>query len=92
MLPPTNLKIRFFVPQPSVSLLPIGHEVRVHCDGCPANLVAKVSYVSTEPEFTPPVIYSNENRAKLVFMIEARPAAEGGPALRPGQPVEVLAP
>jgi HlyD family secretion protein len=53
-----------------------------------------VSYVSTEPEYTPPIIYSNENRAKLVFMIEARPAAQQdpGPALRPGQPVEVMLP
>jgi HlyD family secretion protein len=49
-----------------------------------------VSYVSTEPEFTPPIIYSNESRAKLVFMIEARAAAGGAPALRPGQPVEVV--
>ena len=68
--------------------LPIGDE----CDGCPAEVSATVSFVSTEPEFTPPVIYSNENRAKMVFLIEARPADGGGAALRPGQPVEVVAP
>ena len=92
MLPPANLKVRFFVPQPSLSLFPIGREVTIRCDGCAAAIAATVSYVSTEPEFTPPIIYSNENRAKLVFMIEARPAAEGGSPLRPGQPVEVVAP
>jgi HlyD family secretion protein len=91
MLPPANLKVRFFVPEPALSQFPIGREVKVRCDGCAAPVGALVSYVSTEPEFTPPVIYSNENRAKLVFMIEARPAAEGGAALRPGQPVEVEA-
>jgi len=91
MLPPAHLKVRFFVPQPSLGLLPIGREVRVRCDACAADVTATVSYVSTEPEFTPPIIYSNENRAKLVFMIEARPAGEGS-ALRPGQPVAVVAP
>jgi HlyD family secretion protein len=50
---------------------------------------AAVSYVSNEPEYTPPVIYSNDTRAKLVFMVEARPAGEDAPKLRPGQPVAV---
>jgi HlyD family secretion protein len=92
MLPPSNLKVRFFVPEPSLSLLAIGREVRVRCDGCAADVAATVSYISPEAEFTPPVIYSNENREKLVFMIEARPTGEGGSALRPGQPVAVVAP
>ena len=65
---------------------------RIRCDGCAEPVAATVSYVSTQPEFTPPIIYSNENRAKLVFMIEARPTAEGARALRPGQPVEVRTP
>jgi HlyD family secretion protein len=92
MLPPTNVKVRFFVPQPSLSLFPVGGSVMVACDGCGNPIPAAVSYVSTEPEYTPPVIYSNEMRAKLVFMIEARPSAEAAPRLRPGQPVEVAHP
>ncbi len=48
-----------------------------------------VSYVSNEPEFTPPIIYSNETRAKLVFLVEARPSVENAARLRPGQPVAV---
>jgi len=91
MLPPANVKVRFFVPQASLSLLPIGHKLEVRCDGCAKAVAATVSYVSTEPEFTPPIIYSNDTRAKLVFMIEARPDGEGAPTLRPGQPVEVVA-
>jgi HlyD family secretion protein len=92
MLPPTNTKIRFFVPQPSLSLFPVGTTLAIHCDGCSPDVAAAVSYVSTEPEFTPPVIYSNDTRAKLVFMIEARPSGDGGRALRPGQPVTVTRP
>jgi HlyD family secretion protein len=90
LLPPANVKIRFFVPQGSISIFPIGRKMTVHCDGCAEPIGATVSYVSTEPEYTPPIIYSNETRAKLVFMIEARPAIERASLLRPGQPVEVL--
>jgi len=89
LLPPANIKIRFFIPQPSLSLFPLGTTLAIHCDGCPTDVVAAVSYISTEPEFTPPIIYSNETRAKLVFMIEARPSGDGVRVLRPGQPVTV---
>jgi HlyD family secretion protein len=89
MLPPMNVKVRFFVPQPSLSLFPVGRAISIQCDGCDKPIAAKVTYVSTEAEYTPPVIYSNETRAKLVFMIEGRPGAEGAASLRPGQPVEV---
>lgn len=91
LLAPANVKVRFFVPQTSISLFPIGRNVTVRCDGCAEPIEATVSYVSTEPEYTPPIIYSNETRAKLVFMLEARPAIERAALLRPGQPVEVLA-
>jgi HlyD family secretion protein len=90
MLPPGNVKVRFFVPQPSLGLVPIGRKLEVRCDGCANAAAATVSYVSPEPEFTPPIIYSNDTRAKLVFMVEARSAEEGAVLLRPGQPVEVV--
>ena len=89
LLPPENVKVRFFVPETVVGTLPIGKDVTLHCDGCPADLPAKVTYLSTESEYTPPVIYSNETRSKLVYMVEARPSADRAPDLHPGQPVEV---
>lgn len=89
MLPPTNLKVRFFVPQAIAGALKPGRNVVLHCDGCDADVPATVSYVNNEPEYTPPVIYSNETRDKLVFMVEARPAPDGAQRLRPGQPVAV---
>lgn len=89
MLPPTNVKLRFFVPQAVAGGLKPGRSVSAHCDGCGADVSAKVSYISEEPEYTPPVIYSNETRAKLVFMVEARPTVEQADRLRPGQPVAV---
>jgi HlyD family secretion protein len=89
MLPPKNVKVRFFVPQAVVGGLKPGRNVNVRCDGCEAEVPATVSYIATEPEYTPPVIYSNETRAKLVFMVEARPSVENAGQLRPGQPVAV---
>lgn len=92
MLPPGNVKVRFYVPETVVGALRNGQSVQVRCDGCSAPVAATISYVSNEAEYTPPVIYSNETRRKLVFLIEARPAEADAPKLRPGQPVEVLQP
>ncbi|HTP72527.1 MAG TPA: HlyD family efflux transporter periplasmic adaptor subunit [Burkholderiaceae bacterium] len=92
LLPPTHIKVRFFVPQAVAGGLKPGRNVVVRCDGCGADVAATVSYIAAEPEYTPPVIYSNETRAKLVFMVEARPAPDRAAALRPGQPVAVTLP
>ena len=82
------MKIRFFVPETALGGLALGQTLQVRCDGCADDLTAKVSYISTEAEYTPPIIYSNETRSKLVFMVEARP--DNGAELHPGQPVEVV--
>lgn len=89
LLPPGNVKLRFFVPEPVVGGLHVGQNIKVSCDGCGAALEAAISYVSPDAEFTPPVIYSREARAKLVFMIEARPSPADAARLKPGQPVDV---
>jgi HlyD family secretion protein len=89
LLPPGNVKVRFFVPELLVGGLKMGQNVAISCDGCGEAIPATITYVSPQSEFTPPVIYSNETRAKLVFLIEARPKAEETARLRPGQPVAV---
>ena len=61
----------------------------LYCDGCPAPIPARVSYIASEVEFTPPVIYSQENRARLVFLVEAKPESGAPTQLHPGQPLEV---
>src|SRR5215468_11019754 len=87
LLPPGNLKVRFFVSEATLPQIRIDDVVNVHCDGCDSGLTAKVSFIARNSEFTPPVIYSLEERSKLVFMIEARP--EQPERLRVGQPVTV---
>ena len=75
LLPPQNLRLRFYVPEPVLATFALGQTVAVACDSCPAGIEAKVSFISREAEYTPPVIFSEQERAKLVFRIEARPAA-----------------
>ncbi len=88
LLPPENIKVRFFVPEADFAALKAGDRVRVALTGRPA-LDARVSYLSPQPEYTPPVLYNRENRAKLVFMIEATFADADARDLHPGQPVDV---
>ncbi len=89
LLPPENVKARFFVPEVLLGQLTLGQAVQLRCDGCPAPIAAKVSFIAREAEFTSPLIYSKENRATLVFMVEARPSAADARKLHPGQPLEV---
>jgi hypothetical protein len=87
LLPPENVRVRFFVPQAVLPTVHIGDAVTVRCDGCASDLVARVRFISAQAEFTPPVIYSQEERARLVFRVEAIP--ERPRDLRVGQPVTV---
>ena len=89
LLPPENLEVRFFVPETLVGKLKVGQNLSVHCDGCTTDIPASITFISPQAEFTPPVIYSNENRSKLVFMVIAKPAVDRAAGLHPGQPIEV---
>lgn len=88
LLPPTNRKIRFYVPEAERARIHIGQRIAVACDQCPAGLQGEVSYIASDAEFTPPVIFSVESRQKLVYLVEARPL-DAAVALNPGQPVDV---
>jgi HlyD family secretion protein len=87
IMPPGNMKIRFFVPEPDLPKLRIGQDVRIICDNCAPDLAAKIYFIATQAEYTPPVIYSLEERNKLVFLIQARPNRPD--SLRVGQPITV---
>jgi HlyD family secretion protein len=89
LLPPSNIKVRFFVAEADFAALKAGEKVSVGIEGLPSPLEATVSYLSPQPEYTPPVLYNRDNRAKLVYMIEAVFAAGAADDLHPGQPVDV---
>ena len=88
LLPPGNIKVRFFVPEAVLPKIALGDTIAIRCDGCRDNLTARVSFISRTSEFTPPVIYSQEERSKLVYLVEAR--TDTPDKLRVGQPVTVV--
>ncbi|MCB1509883.1 MAG: efflux RND transporter periplasmic adaptor subunit [Hyphomicrobiaceae bacterium] len=88
LLPPSRIRIRFFVPQSELPTLKMGQTVAIRCDGCPPGLIAHISFISTEAEYTPPVIYGPKERARLVFRVEARP--DRPELVRVGQPVSIV--
>lgn len=92
LLPPANVKVRFFVGEQALGGLRLGQQVSIACDGCGERIAAAITFIAPQAEFTPPVIYSKESRGKLVFMLEARPAAGDATRLHPGQPVDVTLP
>ncbi|MBI5164581.1 MAG: HlyD family secretion protein, partial [Magnetospirillum sp.] len=90
LLPPDNVRLRFFLGPALIGRLTAGAPLTVACAGCPPGLAATVTVVAREASYAPPVIYSRDNKDKLVFLVEARPAAAAG--LRPGEPVTVTLP
>lgn len=92
LLPPTAIKVRFFVAETQLAQIKPGDSVTVRCDGCPAPIAARVRSVAHQAEFTPPMIYSREQRARLVYLVEAWPSEADAARLRVGQPVDVFLP
>jgi HlyD family secretion protein len=89
LLPPANVKVRFFVPEEKLPRIQTGQNVSVLFDGGKRAYLATVNYISTQAEFTPPVLYNRESRSKMLYMIEAVFNPTDAPDLRPGQPVDV---
>lgn len=88
LLPPSNIKLRFFVPEGEIATIKAGQSVQISCDQCGAPIAATITRISTQAEYTPPVIYSNSQRAKLVFMVEAKPDS-ASVSLHPGLAIDV---
>jgi len=92
VLPPGNVRLRFYVAETALGRLQRGQTVTLACDGCAARIPATIVFIADRAEFTPPVLYSKENRAKLVYLVEAKPAPADAAMLHPGQPVDVALP
>ena len=92
LLPTGNVKIRFFVPETELGRVRTGQTVSFSCDSCGAAMNATITFIADRAEFTPPVLYSKENRTKLVYLVEARPSPSDAAKLNVGQPVDVILP
>ena len=85
IIQPDRLKVIFFIPEPQRSSFAIGDNLTLSCDGCPPGLSARTSHMASDPQYTPPILYSRDQRSRLVFRAEA--TLTGGNSLLPGQPV-----
>ena len=83
IMPPGNMKVRFYVAEPDLPRIAIGDEVRITCDNCAPDLTARIYFIATTAEYTPPVIYSLDERNKLVYLVQARPSRPELLARRP---------
>ena len=90
LLPAMGTKARFFVSERELGGIQIGQNVTIQCDGCAKPIAARIDFIASQAEYTPPIIYSNTQRNRLVFLIEARPIASDGQQLHPGQPISVM--
>jgi HlyD family secretion protein len=79
--------VKFYVPEADRPGLVLGQAVSVSCDGCAAGLTATIDYFASDPQFTPPIIYSRDERNRLVFLTEAVMDEHNG--VLPGQPVSI---
>ena len=89
LLPPGNILVRFFVPETALATIHRDEHLAIGCDSCAPNLTARISFIAPQPEYTPPVIYSEAAREKLVYLVEAHPDPALAATLKPGQPVTV---
>lgn len=89
LLPPERIKVRAFVPEPLLGRIRLGDDLLIAIDGRSDRVKGKVAFISSRPEYTPPFIYSRDNRAKFSFLIEIRVSSEDAQTLHPGQPVDV---
>jgi HlyD family secretion protein len=89
LLPPGNILVRFFIPETALATIHRNERLAIACDSCAPDLTARISFIAPQPEYTPPVIYSEAAREKLVYLVEARPDPAKAATLKPGQPVNV---
>jgi len=89
LLPPEDIEVRAFVPEKQIGTIHPGDKAQVFVDGVSEPFVGKLAYIFHQAEYTPPVIYSEESRGKLVFMVEVTFGPEVAAKLHPGQPVDV---
>lgn len=89
LLPPENIKVRFFLNDTQLGQVHVGDTVHISTRALSQPVVAHISYVSPTAEYTPPQLYNRDNREKLIYMIEAKPENPAQLTLHPGQPVDV---
>lgn len=89
LLAPDNVKVLFYIPEKQLSLIHLGQKIHFACDNCKTPTQATISYISPEAEYTPPIIYSENTRNTLVYLVRADLSSEAAQQYHPGQPLDI---
>ena len=87
----SNLELKVYVSGAQLPQVKLGNEVKVLIDSGNEEMQAlngKVSWISSEAEFTPKIIQTKEERVKLMYAVKVVVANDG--ALKIGMPGEVV--
>lgn len=84
-----NIRVLFYIPEKKLSSIRIGQTIHFNCDGCQKTYSAKINYISSEAEYTPPIIYSADTRYNLVYLVRADLPPEIAKLFHPGQPLDI---
>lgn len=90
MLTPDNIKVLFYIPEEKLSTIRLGQVITFNCDGCDSKTKATIEYISSEAEYTPPIIYSQDTRYKLVYLVRANMPSDTAKRFHPGQPLDIF--
>ncbi len=89
LLTAKNIKVQFFIPEKQLSTIHLNQVITIRCDGCKSTVKATITYISPEAEYTPPIIYSQDTRYKLVYKVKAVLPTDIAMHFHPGQPLDV---
>lgn len=84
-----NIKALFFIPEADLGKIKLNQPIIISTDGNNTHYQGLISYISNQAEYTPPIIYSKEERQKLVFKIEMHIINADLNQIHLGQPVTV---
>lgn len=87
----TNLELKVYVSGAQLPAVKLGNDVKVQIDSGSKemqNLSGKITWISSESEFTPKIIQTKEERVKLMYAVKILVANDG--SLKIGMPGEVV--
>jgi len=85
----SEMEATIYIPLTELHAVTVGREARVLVDGVDRSFPATVTWISSEAEFTPKTILTEETRTSLVYAVKLRVPNPDG-VFKIGMPVEVV--
>lgn len=89
LITPAHIKVIFYVPETDLSRIALQDKIKVSMDHSTQLITGRISYIANTAQYTPPILFSRENRQTLVFRVEATLDAPNLKQIHLGQPVSL---